>query len=171
MQQYQGLKYNNNIQIFTDGLKDPDTGKSGAAVYIPHFQKSILKRTSDHLTVYTLKCLANIMALSWIEVGPNQYIICSDSMASLQSIANCKSVCRPDRIFEIHQNLYRLQNNNIKVYFLWVPSHVEIECNEAADRLAKRALKKGTMDSPAEKIQNLKYYKNRSRQIMANTVG
>lgn len=89
VKQYLGLKYYNNIQISTDGSKVPNTGKTGAAVYIPHFQKSILKRTLDHLAVYTVELLAILLALTWIEeVGPNQYIICSDSMASLISIAN-----------------------------------------------------------------------------------
>lgn len=64
VKQYLGLKYNNSIQIFTDGSKDPNTGKTGAAVYIPHFQKSILKRTSDHLSVYTVELLAILLALT-----------------------------------------------------------------------------------------------------------
>jgi len=80
VKQYLGINYNNSIQIFTDGSKDPSTGKTGAAVYVPHFQKSILKRTSDHLAVYTVELLAILLALTWIEeVGHNQYVICSDS--------------------------------------------------------------------------------------------
>lgn len=33
VKQYLGLKYN-SIQIFTDGSKDPNAGKTGAAFYI-----------------------------------------------------------------------------------------------------------------------------------------
>jgi len=68
-------------------------------------------------------------------------------MALLTSIANCKSVCRPNLIYEIFHSVYRLKNLNIIVCFIWVPSHVEIdidraeiEGNEEADRLAKKTL-------------------------------
>lgn len=87
-----------------------------------------------------MELLAILLALTWRR-GPNQYIICSDSMASLISIANCKSVCRPDLIYEIFHSLYRLQNLNITVCLMWVPSHVEIEGNEVVDRMAKKTLK------------------------------
>lgn len=44
-------------------------------------------------------------------------------------------------IYEIFHSLYRLQNLNITVCFMWVPSHVEIEGNEVVDRMAKKTLK------------------------------
>lgn len=94
------------IQIYTDGSKGPETGKTGATTYIPKLQISIKKGASDHLAVLSVKLLVVILGLLWAEeVKPNQvgnvthytsYLMCSNSMAALISIRNCKSVCRPD---------------------------------------------------------------------------
>ena len=102
IQQYIIDKYNGSIQIFTDGSKDPDTGRTEAAVHIPQFNVSIIKRTSDHLAVFTVELLAILLALWWIEEGrSSRCIICSDSMAALISISNGKSTCRPDLVYEV----------------------------------------------------------------------
>ena len=142
IQQYISDKYNGSIQIFTDGSKDPDTGRTGAAVHIPQFNVSIIKRTSDHLAVFTVELLAILLALWWIEEGrSSRCIICSDSMAALISISNGKSTCRPDLVYEVLQSLFKIERMQITVGFLWVPSHAEVEGNEVVDMLAKKALK------------------------------
>ena len=69
--------------VFTDGSKDPDTGRTGAAVYIPQYKIHIKKRTTDQLSVYAVKLLAIILGLEWIE--ENNYkntVIASDSWAA-----------------------------------------------------------------------------------------
>lgn len=47
---------------------------------------------------------------------------------------------RDDLIIEIYMLLLKLTHLGIQVEFCWIPSHVGIEGNEAADKLAKRAL-------------------------------
>jgi len=53
VQQHINQKYNNMIKIFTDGSKDPITGRAAAAVYIPQHSVKISKRATDHISVFT----------------------------------------------------------------------------------------------------------------------
>jgi len=62
----------------------------------------------------------------------------SDSLSVLPSIKEgiCKS--RPSLFNELSDLLNRLIPNKVK--FTWIPSHIDINGNERADRLAKEAL-------------------------------
>ncbi len=42
---------------------------------------------------------------------------------------------------EILQELYKLQQKRASVIFMWVPAHVGVKGNEAADKLVKQALR------------------------------
>ncbi len=53
VQKYIDLTYYSMVQIYTDGSKDPDSGKTAVAVYIPLFKIKMSKRTSDHISVFT----------------------------------------------------------------------------------------------------------------------
>lgn len=50
--------YGDSIQIYTDATKDPIIGKTGAAVFISKYNINIKKRTSDHLSVYSVKTVS-----------------------------------------------------------------------------------------------------------------
>ncbi len=126
------------LQIFTDGSKEPESGRT-AAVYI---KIKMAKRLSDHLSVFTTELLAIVLALQWIEeVQPERTVICSDSMAALTSLLSGKSEARQDLVFEVLLNLFRIRQLRIDVHFLWVPAHVCVDGNEEEDLLAKKALK------------------------------
>lgn len=43
------------VQVYTDGSRDPDSGRTGIAVYNPQF-KSLLSR-KHHLAVYSVELL------------------------------------------------------------------------------------------------------------------
>ena len=47
-------KYTDYVQVFTDGLKDPITDKTGSAVSVPRAKVQISKRVSNLLSVYTV---------------------------------------------------------------------------------------------------------------------
>ncbi len=55
------------VTIFTDGSKDPISGTTAAAVFIPKFQTRIKKRITDHVSVYTAALIAMVVALQWVE--------------------------------------------------------------------------------------------------------
>lgn len=47
VKQYLEQNYISVLTIFTDGSKDPETGRASAAVYVPQYQVKIGKRVSD----------------------------------------------------------------------------------------------------------------------------
>ena len=40
--------YPKRVSIFTDGSKEPDYGRTGAAVYIPEFKVAVKERATGH---------------------------------------------------------------------------------------------------------------------------
>ncbi|XP_046732719.1 uncharacterized protein LOC124403146 [Silurus meridionalis] len=147
VQQYITREYDDALQVFTDGSKDPESERAAAAVYIPAFEKKIAKRLSDQVSVFATELLAIILALQWIEeVEPERTVICSDSMAALTSLRSGKSESRQDLILEILQSLFRIRQLRVEVNFLWVPAHVGVGGNEMVDVLAKNALNHSLID-------------------------
>ena len=67
-------------------------------------------------------------------------MICSDSLSSLQAIANFK-LSNP-LVLEIITKCHILASRGKSITFCWVPSHVDIRGNELADEAAKSALDK-----------------------------
>lgn len=73
-------EYYSVLQVFTDGSKEPESGRTAAAIYIPTFNRKIAKRISDNVSIFTTELLAIILALQWIEeVQPARTMICTDS--------------------------------------------------------------------------------------------
>lgn len=73
-------------------------------------------------------------------MGPVEAVLCSDSAAALVGLSWGRSRASPALIWEILIQVHRLERQGCKVGFLWVPAHVGIEGNEAADRMAKAAV-------------------------------
>lgn len=146
VQNYIDQHFADKVLVFTDGSKDPETGRTGAAVFIPQYEVAIKKRTTDHLSVYTVELLAILTALEWLEKHTkNNAIIASDSWAALTSINSIKS-CRQDLVFKIHHTIYKMHNLGLTVGFVWVPAHVGVDGNEDADILAKQSLRSQTIE-------------------------
>lgn len=55
------------VAIFTDGPKDPGTGRTGVAVCTPENKVNIQKRCTDHLSEYSVELTAVMIALQWTE--------------------------------------------------------------------------------------------------------
>ncbi len=95
VQQYIDLTYYSAVHIYTDGSKDPDSGKTAAAVYIPLFKIKRSKRTSDHISVFAAELIAILIALLWIEeIQPTKAVICTYYLLALNSISSGKSLAR-----------------------------------------------------------------------------
>ena len=66
------------------------------------------------------------------------FLILSDSLSSLQSILNLK--CDHPVLVQILELYTEMTRKERKIVFIWVPSHVGIKGNLAADSAAKDAL-------------------------------
>lgn len=155
--------YHEYTAIYTDGSKKMDTGKTGFGVFIPEVGVSIKKRTTDHLSIYTVELMAIITALYWIEEsGLKKAVICSDSSSALMSIKALSSQYRQDCIYEIYEILFRLQRNTV-IVFMWVPAHIGVKGNEAADVLAKEAC-------DIDEIMEILYSKSEVKAIVRNNI-
>ncbi|XP_071152008.1 uncharacterized protein, partial [Mytilus edulis] len=140
--------YKNHLKIYTDGSKDPASGKTGYAFLIPSKLIASYKRTSDNLSVYTTEMTAIYQSLKWVfsNQQPGQkVVILTDSYSSIQSINNNAS-SRPDILEPIQILACRLKQKNIEVTIEWIPAHVGILGNEQVDKLAKLALSNDKID-------------------------
>ncbi len=67
VQQHFDSHYFQFLQMYTDGSKDPETGRTSAAMYIPHFKYKSEKRTANNISVYAAEMIAIQIALQWVE--------------------------------------------------------------------------------------------------------
>ena len=72
-------------------------------------------------------------------------MIFSDSLSALQALGKLKT--DHPLLIQIQEFLHKIDVDQKEIVFMWVPGHVGIRGNEAADRAAKKALdKKRTAD-------------------------
>jgi hypothetical protein len=96
--------------------------------------------------------------MKYIESSCNEkaFLICSDSLSSLQAIDTLYS---PHALVqEIHSLLASLSSRDVTVVFCWVPGHVGIQGNELADRAAKAATEKVLTDNNRLCFNDLKNF-------------
>ena len=128
-------KFPNYHCIYTDGSKT-NVAVAAAAV-TPTYSMSKAYNKSNSIFSAELRTL--ILAFEYIKTTNHRnYIIFSDSKSSLQALQDLQTnnplVCRA---LELHITLC---NEHKNIVFCWLPSHVSIRGNEAADREAKDAL-------------------------------
>ncbi len=56
-------KYRDYFQIYTDGSKDPESGRTGSAIFWVNQGGEESKKITDDLNVYTVELYAIMMAL------------------------------------------------------------------------------------------------------------
>ncbi|XP_037085784.1 uncharacterized protein LOC119106275 [Pollicipes pollicipes] len=128
--------YPDHMKTYTDGSKaDADVGC--AFVQGPVTRPFALP---GHASVFTSELIAinSHKALHFIEVdGDDQHLVLSDSLSSLMALQDL------DSSHFIVQNiltlLTTLSRSGKQVVFCWIPSHVGISGNGAADAAARRA--------------------------------
>jgi hypothetical protein len=70
-------------------------------------------------------------------------IICTDSLSSVESLKSYSSNTNPNILTNTLNSIYQ---TNAQTTILWVPSHIGINGNESADKLATRATSKPIID-------------------------
>ena len=128
--------------VYTDGSKDNDRVGCGAIIN----NLSIKQRLLSNASIFTAEATAIDLALDAItESNDDHFIIFSDSLSVLLSLKN-KKMDNP-LILKLLQKLHNLSCAHKTVHFCWIPSHIGILGNEAADVAAKESLSKDIIAS------------------------
>ena len=128
-------QYSYCIPIYTDGSKDND--RVGCGLIINNL--SIKQRLPSNASIFTAEVTAIDLALDTIaESDDDHFIIFSDSLSVLLSLHN-KKMDNP-LILQLLQKLHHLSCAHKTIHLCWIPSHIGIRGNEAADMAAKESL-------------------------------
>ena len=135
-------KYQNCVKIYTDGSKDPESGKTSAACYDSREGVGNGYRCTDDLSIFSTELIAIREALDLVKRKEYQnVVILSDSLSALKALQSRRSN-RSDLVHDVLIDCHMLITRGCDVKLEWIPAHVDISGNETADQLAKDALQK-----------------------------
>jgi hypothetical protein len=98
-----------------------------------------VKRLPNDASIFSGEACAILLALDMAEqAGSDKLLVMSDSLSCLQSIEN-RHLYNP-LILEILVRVHGLLSSGHNITFMWLPSHVGLAGNVAADAAAKAAL-------------------------------
>jgi len=124
-------QYDGYTRIFTDGSKSGEAVGSAAIVASRLCKKRLLNNSS----IFSAEARGILLALDMIHRSTgSQFLFLSDSLSCLQSLQNCPLIAKI--LFRVHG----LISDGSSVDFMWVPDHVGLAGNSAADSAAKDAL-------------------------------
>ena len=129
------------LRIYTDGSRD-GRGRVGAAFYVPQRQHEEAFRLTDQVAILTAELIAIRQVLLYLikEKKTKSVVIYCDSLSALQSLERGESRSRPNLLREIINLNHSINAAGTITRFHWIPSHVGLNGNERADKLAKDAL-------------------------------
>ena len=131
-------RYPGFVQIFTDGSKTADA-VGAAAVSGKDFKTVFKDRLPSYSSVYSAELKALLLALRMVyQSKGKKFIIFSDSLSALKAI-NERKLDHPF-LQDIFEGFNTLTEEGKQIVLAWVPSHVGIRGNCAADAAAKEAL-------------------------------
>ena len=123
--------YNN---IYTDGSK----GQTGVGYAAVSNNTTVKRSLPEEASVYTAELAAILEALNIVEDSPQtKHAIYSDSRSSLEALHSYSPKCIIAK--QVQDRIDTLIRTGKKIMLCWVPAHVGLTGNEAADRAAKEA--------------------------------
>ena len=137
-------KYKDHLQIYTDGSKVADSTTSAICVPELNIKRGWKLEGKDTITIMGAEMLAISKALEWTALNQEllekkEIAILSDSKSSLEALKSLST----SKYAEQENLIYRLAEiiaeNGSVVALQWVPSHINLAGNDAADEMANEA--------------------------------
>eukprot|EP00745_Piridium_sociabile_P040864 TRINITY_DN7953_c0_g1_i4.p1 TRINITY_DN7953_c0_g1~~TRINITY_DN7953_c0_g1_i4.p1 ORF type:complete len:1264 (+),score=154.07 TRINITY_DN7953_c0_g1_i4:321-4112(+) len=138
--EYINSRFSNTLCIYTDGSLG-ERG-AGAAFCIPALGDIAQRYHLPNLNIFTIELVAILMALNFVanlNSVPLSVTVLSDSQSALTAIQSDDTSSREDVVREVVTVAHQLRVRGCDVLLQWVPAHVNIAGNEAADKNAKLA--------------------------------
>ena len=128
------MYHSDSVQIYTDGSKT-DSGTGGS--YFMHDGQESFK-LNDKPNIFTAELYLILEVLTIIERNNNRnFNILCGSKSAIQKSNNLYS--DHPIVSKIQSYIIMLHTRHKTVQICWIPSHVNIDGNERADKLAKEA--------------------------------
>ena len=126
------------MQIYTDGSKIDEKVAAAAVLSVaPNSPFSCQMR--DHCSIYTAELQAIQFALKQVyQSKEKKFMIFSDLVSALHVLKDFKT--DHPLLIQIQEFLHKINADKKETIFMWVPWHIGIRGNEAADRAAKESL-------------------------------
>ncbi|WP_144077532.1 ribonuclease H family protein, partial [Solemya velum gill symbiont] len=122
-------------RIYTDGSKTHDKVASAAF----SSSNTFTARLPNHSSIFTAELYAILMALRTLRSSTyTKIVIFSDSLSALLAIHHCK--IQNPIIIDVLDLFTTLYTAGKTIIFVWIPSHIGIPGNDAADLAAKAAI-------------------------------
>ena len=163
--------YNNRHHIYTDGSKEDK--KVGAGYYDAQTSSKYSYRLNDNLSITSAELVAIEKALVYaLGNGDGRgLLICTDSLGACMAIQRgVNDGSRPDLVMKIYDSIWDLNDAKKQTTICWIPAHVDIDGNEAADDAAKIGKDRSEVDLDVKlsyseiKAMNRQYIKDRCFQ-------
>ncbi|XP_077496459.1 uncharacterized protein LOC144107343 [Amblyomma americanum] len=153
-----------HLQVYTDGSVLPATGKAAAACVAPALGAALSchLRFPANSTAAELAGLHLAADLLLLLPGQQPAVILTDSRAALQLLRQHQP--RQHTVANLTARLMAIQDAGRPVSLQWLPSHVGITGNEAADQLAGAAHTNGSPVS--SKVTQLDFARPALRQAV-----
>ena len=158
VEQHDAIDQDTTLCIYTDG--SAIDGHVGAAAIVPslHLDNVRLRRMEymgqiSTSTVYAAELRGIVLAFQIaLEINdstkkPCKCVVFTDNQAAIKAIANPKSPSGQYILIQAIHALDKLRGRGCEVQLRWIPAHIGVFGNEAADRAAKLASKQYAVPS------------------------